>query len=100
MYATYVLSFNLHPRPVFCESFLFLLFFGGRGCPRTCSVDQADLKLKICLPLSAEIKGVYHHPWPFVSFVFVCPLSVAQADLKLTVFLACLELEAGVVFAS
>jgi hypothetical protein len=41
------------------------------GCPRTCSVGQAGLKLKeICppLPLSAGFKGVQHHArkvWTF-----------------------------------
>lgn len=49
------------------ELLLFLLwdkvFLCNPGYPGTPSVNQADLKLRICLslPLSARIKGVYHH---------------------------------------
>jgi hypothetical protein len=44
------------------------------GCPGTCSVDQAGLKLTICLP-SLGIKGVCHHAWLPLRSVFLFFLS-------------------------
>jgi hypothetical protein len=59
-FSKHFLCFVLQDRVSLCSS----------GCSRTCSVDQAGLKLTeihLPLPTIAGIKGLHHHTHTFVT---------------------------------
>lgn len=57
------------------------------GCPKTCFVDQAVLKLRdLPAPASwnAGIKGLYHHAWPFFLMLGLEPRTSQELNTNLT----------------